>query len=196
MARPNARSLRIPPTEVLDFWFGVPRGKSRAEWFRKDAKFDAEIRRRFGEVHAAASRRELEDWRGARESMLALVVVLDQFSRNLFRNDARAFAQDAHALDCAREAVARGDDARSLPVERQFLYLPFEHSEDAADQAQCVRLMSQLDAFDETRGISEWAVKHQVIVDRFGRFPHRNAVLGRASTPEEAEFLKQPGSGF
>ena len=182
--------------QVLDYWFGVPRGKPRAEWFRKDEKFDAEIRSRFGEVHAAAARGELEAWRAERESMLALIVVLDQFSRNLYRNDARAFAQDAHALACAREALKRGDDARSLPVERQFLYLPFEHSEDAADQALCVQLMSQLEAFEETRGLTEWAVKHQTIIDRFGRFPHRNAILGRASTPEEIEFLKQPGSGF
>ena len=162
----------------------------------KNEKFDAEIRSRFGEVHAQAARGELEDWRRERESMLALIVVLDQFSRNLYRNDPRAFAQDAHALACAREALGRGDDALSLPVERQFLYLPFEHSEDAADQALCVRLMSQLEGFEHTRGLTEWAVKHQVIVDRFGRFPHRNALLGRASTPEEVEFLKQPGSGF
>jgi uncharacterized protein (DUF924 family) len=147
-------------------------------------------------VHAAASRRELEGWRGERESMLALIVVLDQFSRNLHRNDPRAFAQDAHARECAREALARADDARSLPVERMFLYLPFEHSEEAADQELAVKLITPLDAFEATRGLSEWAIKHKVIIDRFGRFPHRNAVLGRASTPEEVEFLKQPGSGF
>jgi len=183
-------------SQVLDFWFGAPRGAARAEWFRKDEGFDAQIRSRFGEVHAAAANRELEGWRGERESMLALIVVLDQFSRNLYRNDPRAFAQDAHALGCAREALARGDDALSLPVEREFLYLPFEHSENAEDQARCVELMSRLEAFEETRGLTEWAVKHKVIVDRFGRFPHRNAILGRASTPEELEFLKQPGSGF
>jgi uncharacterized protein (DUF924 family) len=177
-------------------WFGSPRGKSRAEWFRKDEKFDAEIRRRFGQTHAAAARRELEDWRAKPESMVALVVVLDQFSRNLYRNDARAFAQDDHARECAREALARGDDARLLPVERMFLYLPFEHSEDRADQELSCRLMAQIDSFEETRGISEWAAKHKVIVDRFGRFPHRNAALGRQSTPEEIEFLKTPGSGF
>jgi len=126
--------------------------------------------------------------------MVALVVVLDQFSRNMFRNDARAFAQDAHARECAREALSRGDDAQALPVERLFLYLPFEHSEDRADQELSVRLMSGIDAFEETRGISEWAVKHKVIIDRFGRFPHRNAALGRTSTPEEIEFLKtNPG---
>jgi uncharacterized protein (DUF924 family) len=126
--------------------------------------------------------------------MVALVVVLDQFSRNMFRNEARAFAQDAHARECAREALSRGDDAQALPVERMFLYLPFEHSEDRADQELSVRLMSQIDSFEETRGISEWAVKHKVIIDRFGRFPHRNAALGRTSTPEEVEFLRtNPG---
>src|SRR5512142_485592 len=125
---------------VLDFWFGplAARGRARPEWFRKDAAFDDDIRRRFGDLHRAAAAREREAWRVSPEPMLALVVVLDQFSRNLFRNDGRAFAQDAHARECAREAVDRGDDLRLLPVERQFLYLPFEHSEDAADQDRCV----------------------------------------------------------
>jgi uncharacterized protein (DUF924 family) len=182
--------------DVLDFWFGPVPGKARAEWFRKDERFDAEIRERFGEVHAAAARRELEAWRAAPESMIALIVVLDQFSRNLHRGDARAFAQDAHALECAREALARGDEKKLRPVERQFLYMPFEHNEDRDDQDLACRLMSQLEEFPETRGLTEYAKKHQVIVDRFGRFPHRNAALGRASTAEEIEFLKTPGSGF
>jgi uncharacterized protein (DUF924 family) len=184
--------------EVLDFWFGPPevRGKARPEWFRKDDKFDAEIWRRFGALHAAAALGECEAWRHEPRSMLALVILLDQFSRNLYRADARAFAQDRHALACAREALARGDDQAALPVERQFLYLPFEHSEDLADQDRCVQLMGALEAFEPTRGLTEWAERHRVIVRRFGRFPHRNAVLGRASTPEEAEFLLQPGSGF
>ncbi|HUP30120.1 MAG TPA: DUF924 family protein [Usitatibacter sp.] len=183
-------------SEVLDFWFGEPRGKPRAEWFRKDAAFDAVIRERFGALHAAASRREREGWRANAESMLALVIVLDQFSRNLYRGDARAFAQDAHARECAVEALVRGDDLGLPPVERQFLYLPFEHSEDRADQEKCVDLMRSLECFEETRGLTEWAVRHCEIIQRFGRFPHRNAALGRASTPEEIEFLRQPGSGF
>jgi uncharacterized protein (DUF924 family) len=182
--------------EVLDFWFGVPPGKARAEWFRKDAAFDAGIRARFGALHARAAGGELEAWRGAADSMLALIVVLDQFSRNMYRDDPRAFAQDAHALACANEALARGDDHGLLPVQRQFVYMPLEHSESLADQDRCVRLMESLEAFEETRGLAEWAEKHRAIVRRFGRFPHRNAVLGRATTPEEAEFLKQPGSGF
>ena len=183
-------------TEVLAFWFGEVAGPARAEWFRKDTAFDAQIRSRFSRLHEAASRRELEAWRAAPESMLALVVVLDQFSRNLYRGDARAFAQDAHALECAREALARGDEAVLFPVQRQFLYLPLEHSEDLADQERCVELMRSLEAFEPTRGLTQWAEKHRVIIARFGRFPHRNADLGRASTPEELEFLKQPGSGF
>ena len=181
---------------VLDFWFGQPRGPSRPEWFRKDAAFDEEVRARFGALHAASARRELEAWRLSPEPMLALVIVLDQFSRNLHRDDARAFAQDAHALECAREAVGRGDDLALLPVGRQFLYLPLEHSEDLADQEACVELMRSLEAFEETRGLTEWAVRHRDVIRRFGRFPHRNAALGRTSTPEEVEFLKQPGSGF
>jgi uncharacterized protein (DUF924 family) len=181
---------------VLDFWFGPKRGAARAEWFRKDAAFDAQIRRRFGALHEAASRRELEAWRMSPEPMLALVIVLDQFSRNLHRGDARAFAQDGHALECAKQAIARKDDLGLLPVERQFLYLPYEHSERLADQEIGVELMRSLDAFEETRGISDWAVRHRDIVVRFGRFPHRNAALGRASTAEEVEFLRQPGSGF
>jgi len=181
---------------VLSFWFGEEPGPARPEWFRKDAAFDEEIRRRFGELHGAAARHELDHWRASPEPMLALVVVLDQFSRNLYRNDPRAFAQDDHALECAKEAIARGDDLGLLPVQRQFLYLPFEHSEDLAEQEVCVELMRSLEAFEPTRGLTDWAVRHRDIIRRFGRFPHRNACLGRESTPEEVEFLKQPGSGF
>ena len=182
--------------EVLEFWFGKEPGKPRVEWFRKDVDFDAAIRRRFGALHERAARRGLEAWRASPEPMLALIVVLDQFSRNLHRDDARAFAQDAYALECARQALARGDDARLLPVQRQFIYLPLEHSENLGDQEECVALMRALDAFEETRGLLAWAEKHRDIVKRFGRFPHRNAALGRPSTGEESEFLKQPGSGF
>src|SRR5205814_10592390 len=128
--------------------------------------------------------------------MLALVLLLDQFSRNLFRGDARAFAQDAHARDCARQALARGDDLGFLPVERQFLYMPFEHSEELADQDLAVEKMRALEAFEQTRGLARWAERHRDVIRRFGRFPHRNAILGRESTPEEIDFLKQPGSSF
>jgi uncharacterized protein (DUF924 family) len=184
------------PTDVRAFWFGEHPGAQRAEWFRKDAAFDATIRERFGELHAAASRRGLEAWRATPEGMLALIVVLDQFSRNLFRGDPRAFEQDAYALECANQAIGRGDEELLLPVQRTFLYLPLEHSEDLADQERCIALMQKLEAFPETKGLVVWAVKHRDVIARFGRFPHRNTALGRTSTPEEIEFLAQPGSGF
>ncbi len=184
--------------DVLDFWFGPKesRGAARPEWFRKDEKFDAKIRERFGELHAQASRRGIEPWRNDTASMLALVIVLDQFSRNLFRDDPRAFAQDSHARECCREAIARGDEARLMPCERMFLYMPFEHSEDLDDQCYAIDRMKSLEAFPETKGLTQWAEKHEAVIRRFGRFPHRNAILGRESTPEETEFLKQPGSRF
>jgi uncharacterized protein (DUF924 family) len=185
--------------EVLEFWFGTVRthlGNPRMEWFRKDAKFDEDIRQRFGGLHARAANGELEAWSASPEPLLALVVVLDQFSRNLYRNDPRAFAQDGDARRHAGTALARGDDLALLPVQRQFLYLPLEHSEDIADQERCVELMRSLEAFEETRGLIAWAEKHRVIIERFGRFPHRNAILGRPSTPEEIEFLKSPDARF
>jgi len=185
-----------PDRELLGFWFGPRPGSQRRERFRKDDRFDQELRRRFGDLHAKAARRELEGWRDSPEPMLALVILLDQLSRNLYRDDARAFAQDAHALECAAQAISRGDDLELLPVQRQFLYLPYEHSESIADQERAVDLMRSLDGFEETRGMSEYAVRHRDIVKRFGRFPHRNAALGRAPTAEEAQFLREPGSGF
>ncbi len=186
--------------EVLEFWFGAPgtpgHGQPRPEWFRKDPAFDEAIRSRFLALHARAALGECERWREAPASLLALVVVLDQFSRNLYRGDARAFSQDAQALACAEEMLARGWDARLLPVERQFAYLPFEHAEDLAMQDRSVSLFASLEAFAETKGLTEWAEKHRVIVRRFGRFPHRNAALGRESTAEETAFLREPGSSF
>ena len=184
------------PIYLLRFWFGEEPGKQRREWFVKDAKFDEELRRQFGELHAKAARRGLEGWRDSPEPMLALVIVLDQLSRNLYRNDARAFAQDAHARECAGQAISRGDDSGLLPVQRLFLYLPFEHSESLADQERAVELIGSLEAFEESRGLVQWAQRHRDVIRRFGRFPHRNAVLGRESTPEELAFLRQPGSSF
>ena len=197
---PTRSAAPLPPEAraVLEFWFGAASGPAgpRLEWFRKDAKFDEEIRRRFGELHARAAAGELQSWRANPESLLALVILLDQFSRNLHRNDARAFAQDEQARACTREALSRGDDLGLLPVQRQFLYMPLEHSEDLADQDRAVELMRSLEDFEETAGLAEWAEKHRDIIRRFGRFPHRNAVLGRESTPEELAFLKRPGSSF
>ena len=186
---------------VLDFWFGAPdaSGKlaTREAWFKKDAAFDASIQEHFGALIDAALRGELAAWEGQPLSALALVIVLDQFTRNTRRDTAGMFSGDAMALGIARRCVAAGQDKLMQGVQRQFLYLPFEHSEALDDQAESMRLFAQLGQdHPELSGLLEWARKHQVIVARFGRFPHRNAALGRASTAEEIEFLKQPGSGF
>jgi uncharacterized protein (DUF924 family) len=183
---------------VLAFWFGKgdERGKSRAQWFRKDLAFDEEIRRQFLTLYRKVAAGEYDHWKDNALDCLALIVVLDQFPRNLFRDSAEAFATDAAARAATRHMLARGDDARLLPVEREFVYLPLEHSESLADQDECLRLMKSLSVFDETRDLHVWAEKHRVIIERFGRFPHRNAALGRESTAEEIAFLQQPGSRF
>lgn len=173
--------------EVLKFWFQ----RDRKAWYQKNPAFDEEIRARFLPLHEQALKGELKCWQVEAASCLALVVVLDQFPRNMFRNSARAFAADPLARDAARVIVERGWD-RSMSVdERTFAYLPFEHSESPADQALSCELMKPLG-----EELYRYAVRHKEIIDRFGRFPHRNAALGRASTPEEEAFLKQPGSGF
>ena len=180
------------PLDILTFWFG----QDRKAWFEKDPRFDEQIRARFLALYEQAVARELDEWQRAPKSCLALVILLDQLSRNLYRGDARAFAQDAHALECASQALSRGDDLELLPVQRTFLYLPYKHSESLADQDRAVDLMRSLDAFGETRGMSDYAVRHRDVVRRFGRFPHRNAALGRRSTAEELAFIATPGSGF
>ena len=184
--------------DVLAFWFGEgdERGKSRRQWFQKDVAFDDEIRGRFLATYELAASGSLSHWKVRSYDCLALIVVLDQFARNMFRGNPRAFAADALAREAARHALDNGFDAALRPVERQFIYLPLEHSESLPDQEQCLKLMRALSVFPETAEIHVWAEKHLVIVRRFGRFPHRNAVLGRESTQEEIEFLKQPGSGF
>jgi len=182
--------------DVLAFWFGAGAdyGKRHKRWFVKDPAFDAEIATRFATLH-----RQLGDerrWLESPRSCLARVIVLDQFPRNMFRGTARAFASDALALDAARHAVDNAYDGRLLPVERQFIYLPFEHSERLEDQERACQLCEPLVAFAETDDALRYAIAHRDIIRRFGRFPHRNALLGRTSTPEELEFLKQPGSSF
>jgi uncharacterized protein (DUF924 family) len=176
--------------EVLDFWFGElgPR-----QWFAKDAALDAAIRARFGALHAQlldTQAREVELFGG--RSARAAVLVLDQFSRNLYRGSAQAFAGDELARQLAREAIACGEDAHLSADERLFLYLPFEHSEELADQELSVRLHEQLGNTDWTR----YALAHRDLVARFGRFPHRNAALGRNSTPEELEAMAGPMGRF
>jgi uncharacterized protein (DUF924 family) len=192
----NAKDPRA--AEVLRFWFGAGAeyGRARKAWFRKDPEFDREIRARFLLLYEQAASSTLDAWQSLPSDCLALVIVLDQFPRNLFRGDARAFATDAQALGAARHAVEAGYDADMLPVERLFLYLPFEHSESIEDQWRAIALFGRLAPWPETSDVFPYAVRHWEIVRRFGRFPHRNTALGRASTPEELEFLQQPGSGF
>lgn len=180
--------------EVMRFWF--EKGERDARWFEKNEAFDAEIRNRFLALHEEAASGALDAWKQSAGDCLALIVLLDQFPRNMFRGTPRAFAADARALDAARHAVARGYDSGMTPSQRMFLYLPFEHSESVVDQEISCRLNEPLAAFPATHDVYRYAVRHREIVERFGRFPHRNAALGRASTPEEIEFLKQPGSGF
>jgi uncharacterized protein (DUF924 family) len=172
--------------DVIAFWFADP-----ARWWRKDAAFDAEVRDRFLALHEAIDRGEREDWLDTARGALAYVVVLDQLSRNMFRGTARMFASDSRARAGARRALDRGDDRALSPDERDFLYMPFMHSEDLADQDRSVALFAS--AGPEQRRFAE---AHRDIVRRFGRFPHRNVLLARSSTPEELEFLNQPGSSF
>ena len=186
---------------ILDFWF-LPadhpgHGAYRAQWFRKDDAFDAAIRERFGaEVEAALG---VPAGAGSDEALLARILLLDQFTRNIFRGTPRAFAGDARALQLAVALVAGGRDKNFSPWQRWFAYLPFEHSEDLLDQERSVALFAGLrremrhEAFDSAH---DYALRHREVIARFGRFPHRNAILGRASTAEETEFLKQPGSSF
>jgi len=180
---------------VLDFWFGAPhsreRGRPRKLWFQKSEPFDAEVRRRFLAIWERAARGECERWQATPLAALALIVMLDQFPRNMFRGTARAFASDSLALAAGRETIARGFDRLLSSVERVFIHLPFEHAEDLAAQRRSLALCYALDPED-----MQYAKRHYEIIARFGRFPHRNAILGRESTAEEAEFLKQPGSSF
>ncbi len=186
---------------VLDFWFGEPgtaiHGKVRAEWFRKSDPFDAEIRQRFGPLIEQALGGLLREWDAQAESALARVVLLDQFTRNAFRDTARAFAGDALALAASRSMVASGQDRALLSVQRSFVYLPFEHADDMAMQDESVRLFTKLATVDPGQANTlDYALRHRAIVARFGRFPHRNAVLGRTSTADEVAFLQEPGSSF
>ena len=187
--------------EVLDFWFGAPDseefGQERKMWFRKRAAFDAQLRERFGALLDAACAGELDAWRATPEGALALVIVLDQFSRNCHRGTSRAFSADNKALEIARAMVARGDDLR-LPTlqHRSFAYLPFEHAESAEAQRESLRLFGELAKDPEGQGYYDYALRHAKVIERFGRFPHRNAQLGRTSTEDETAFLREPGSSF
>src|SRR5688500_9646840 len=182
--------------EVLEFWFGAPRGARRRQWFEKDPAFDAEIGARFLGLYEWLAQGGGTDWRENGEGCLARILVLDQFPRNMFRGTPRAFATDALALRAARHALEQGYDRALAPAARLFACPPFELSEALEDQERACELCRPLAAFAETEDAYRYALAHRDVIARFGRFPHRNAILGRESTPEEAEFLKQPGSSF
>ena len=186
--------------EVLDFWFGregePEYGEFRNEWFRKDPEFDAAVTTRFAGLHEQAASGDLDGWRDEAESCLALVIVLDQFPRNMFRGDGQTHATDGEALDASKYAIEHALD-RELPgFQRMFLYMPFMHSEDVEDQRRSVELFTRLAEEAGAPDVVSYAVAHRDIVERFGRFPHRNAILGRETTPEEAVFLTTEGSSF
>ncbi len=190
--------------DIIDFWYGPPPHAARDAWFRKDAAFDAAIRARFGMAVEAVVDPTVDanedsgyaDWTAHPRGALALILLLDQFTRNVFRDTPRAFAGDARALATAAAVVDAGMDHALDGYERWFLYMPFEHSEDAAMQQRSLALFARLRDDTGLAAPLEWAAKHAAVVRRFGRYPHRNAILGRASTPEEVAFLAEPGSRF
>src|SRR5215210_1033519 len=182
--------------EVLDFWFGREGepgyGGFREEWFRKDPEFDREVRDRFEELQERAAAGDLDGWRQDARGCLALVILLDQFPRNMFRGDPRSYATDRKAQETAEYAVDHALDRELPEFQRAFLYMPFMHSENLEHQRRSVELFRAMGGSDS----AGYAVRHMEIIERFGRFPHRNEVLGRRTTPEEADFLTQPGSSF
>ena len=194
-------AMAVEAQAVLDFWFGAPTsldfGQSRKAWFAKDDAFDRAIRDRFGALVEQTLRGEHDDWADDPPSALARIIVLDQFTRNAFRGTARAFAGDALALAAASRMVGARDDESLAPFMRTFVYLPFEHAERLAMQDESVRLFRRLVGDgDDPAKLVDFALRHRAIIERFGRFPHRNELLGRQSTAEEVAFLAQPGSGF
>lgn len=181
---------------VLDFWFGPEPGAMRAAWFEKNAEFDAQCRATLGPLAARAAQGELDSWLDTEEGSLALVVLLDQAPRNLHRGTPAAFATDPAALKAARATIAKGFDRALGGVERVFVYLPFEHAEDLAAQDEACALMRALPEAPWKARIVDYADKHRAVIAEFGRFPHRNAILGRDSTEAEKTYLSQPGAGF
>lgn len=182
------------PADVLDFWFEGNPSTRRDVWFQKDETFDTACRQFIG-THAAAKRGELDHWADTADGALALLILLDQLSRNLHRGTLETFAADPKVRTIAGAAIARGQEQSLTPVQRMFVYLPFEHSEDLADQDRSVALFETLrDALgDQT---VDYAARHRDVIRRFGRFPHRNAVLGRTNTPQEETYLAESGAGF
>jgi uncharacterized protein (DUF924 family) len=187
-------------SDVLEFWFGAADspefGRYRRQWFEKSEAFDGLCRERFLPTHEAAAASRLDGWAERPLAALALVVTLDQFPRNMFRGTPRAFATDPKALALAREIVSRGFDGAYQPAQRWFAYLPFEHAEDLAAQRESLAVYERLRGDPASASPIAYAMRHYAVIERFGRFPHRNALLGRASTPEELAFLATPGSSF
>ncbi|MDZ7602398.1 MAG: DUF924 family protein [Hoeflea sp.] len=177
------------PETVLDFWFGELTPK---QWFVKDPELDRKITERFSGLHLALSRVIPSEWRASPEARLALVIVLDQFPRNIYRGSPMSFATDTLALNAAKAALAVGADAAVGEERRIFFYMPFEHAESLTEQDRAVALFEALG--DDT--YLDYARQHQDIIQRFGRFPHRNSILGRTSTAEEEAYLAEPGAGF
>jgi uncharacterized protein (DUF924 family) len=180
---------------ILDFWFGETPDAPRRVWFERNSTFDHACGA-FAEDQARASAGAYDDWAATPEGALALVLLLDQFPRNLFRGSARVYSSDAKARATAKRALAAGQDVRLPPVQRLFLYMPLEHSEDLADQDESCRRFAALADHPDHAELVRYAERHREIVERFGRFPHRNAALGRESTPEEEAFLEEPNSSF
>jgi len=194
--------MLVTAQDVLDFWF-LPIGekghnRQRPEWFRKDDAFDREIFTRFGDVVEDALVGGLRQWDDeGTQGALARILVLDQFTRNIYRGTPKAFAGDPLALEAARALDDAGANQTLPPVQRAFAYMPFEHAENLSLQERSVILFDKLNASASGfEGSLDYARRHYDVIRKFGRFPHRNAILGRQSTPEEVEFLKQPGSGF
>lgn len=185
----GAREVHAEAAAILHFWFEELPADKR---FAKDDAVDAECARRFGATRDAILASGAGDWRGDAYGVLAAIIALDQFSRNIHRDSARAFEADDLALALSREAIAQGWDASMDTQRRQFLYMPFMHAEDASVQAARITLFASLND-DE---ILKFAEGHKALIDRFGRFPHRNAALGRQSTPAEVAYLSQPGAGY
>lgn len=194
--------MRRPPAEaqaVLAFWFDPAQ---QPHWFDASPQFDAIIRDRFGGTYRLAAQGKLEQWIDTPQGWLALLIVLDQFSRNLHRDDPRAWAQDLQAQRLALWGIKEGYDRQLPPMQRVFAYMPLEHAEDMRLQRHCVALFEalceQLSTEERHRytGFLDYARRHQAVIARFGRFPHRNARLGRPCTPEELQYLAEPGAGF
>ena len=198
----------VQSRDILDFWFGNEQDDAKVAslqddlWWKKSESTDASIRRQFGAVVEQVGQGELDHWATDAEGLLALILLLDQWPRNIYRGQPQAFALDDRARFWCRRMLRDRLDQSLRPIQRLFAYLPLEHSENLQDQDQCVRLMQALadsvpghqrETFDD---FVDYAERHRAVIERFGRFPHRNTILGRPSTDEEVEFLKQPGSSF